>query len=49
MDFLYLAILIAFYGLISALAVGCSRLQKRKAGTRPRNSNPATASAPIVN
>jgi len=49
MDFLYIAILLAFYGLISALAVGCSRLQARKAGTRPRNSSPATASASTVN
>ena len=43
MDILYIAILIAFYGLISALAVGCAHLQQRKAGARPRNTHPATS------
>ena len=45
MDILYVAILIAFYVLISALAVGCAHLQKRRAGTRPRNSTPAATPA----
>lgn len=41
MDILYVAILIVFYGLISALAVGCGRLQKRTAGLRPHATTPA--------
>jgi hypothetical protein len=46
MDILYVAILIAFYVLISALALGCDRLQKRRGGTRPRST--ATPAVPAT-
>ena len=43
MDLLYVSILIAFYVLISGLALGCARLQKQKAGLRQRNAADAAA------
>ena len=46
MDLLYISILIAFYVLISALALGCAHLQERKAGLRQRNA--ASAPAPSL-
>jgi hypothetical protein len=47
-DILYFSILIAFYVLISLLAVGCARLQKRKAGLRQRNAASASTPSPSL-
>jgi len=48
MDLLYVAILLALFGLISALAVGCARLQIRTAAPRPPVStrDPAPTALP---
>jgi hypothetical protein len=48
MDLLYISILIIFFVLISALAVGCAHLQKRKAGLRQRTAA-SHAAAPSLN
>lgn len=45
MDILYFVVLLAFYGLISALAVGCAHLQRRKAAMRPGVGTPTASSA----
>jgi len=48
MDILYVAILIAFYLLISALAVGCGRLQKRPAGLRASSAATPPSAATLL-
>jgi hypothetical protein len=48
MDILYVSILIAFFVLISLLAVGCAHLQKRKAGLRQRNSAASSTPSPSL-
>jgi ABC-type spermidine/putrescine transport system permease subunit II len=42
MDALYVSILIAFFVLISALAIGCAHLQTRRSGPRPAPANSPT-------
>ena len=49
MDVLYIAILLAFFALISALALGCAHLQQRKAGMRPRSAAAPAAPATLLN
>ena len=46
MDLLYAAILIAFFVLISALALACAHLQTRRGALRQRNGA-AASSAPL--
>jgi hypothetical protein len=46
MDALYVSILIAFFLLVSALAIGCARLQKRRTGAHaapPHSPTPRPA------
>ena len=45
MDALYLVLLLIFFALVSALAVGCAHLQARRAALRPgaANGTPSTA------
>lgn len=45
MDLLYISLLLGFYLLISALALGCAHLQKRKAGLRQRSTATTPAAA----
>jgi hypothetical protein len=42
MDALYVSILIAFFVLISALAIGCAHLQTRRSSPRPAPANSPT-------
>jgi hypothetical protein len=42
MDALYVSILIAFFVLISALAIGCARLQNRRSGPYAAQSQTTT-------
>jgi len=47
MDILYVAILIALFALISALALSGARLQQRKAGLRARSTGAAATPAAV--
>jgi len=46
MDITYLAILLLFFLLISALALGCARLQRRHGGTPAARQAPPAAGVP---